>query len=360
MAALAGGLVLGLAPAASAESPADYVISISVDGLGSKWLQPLIEGGQLPNFSRIKTGGAWTYNARTDYDYTVTLPDHVTEVTSRGVLGAAGHNWTDNDDPPLGATLASNKGSYVAGVFDVAHDNGLRTAMYATKSKFSLFDVSYNATNGAPDSTGADNGRDKIDTYLYDGSSSVITSSYVSAMQSNPYNYAFLHFADGDLAGHAHNWGSAEYNDAIKAVDGYLGTIFDLIDTSATLAGHTTIILTADHGGHFSDHENNADPYDYTIPLGVWGAGVQGGSDLYALNEATRTDPGDGRPTYSDPNQPIRNGDVGNLALDLLGLGPIPGSTIDNPQNLVVPEPATLALLALGAVLMLTRRRRVA
>ncbi|MFC1642507.1 hypothetical protein ACFL5O_07445 [Myxococcota bacterium] len=54
--------------------------------------------------------------------------------------------------------------------------------------------------------------------------------------------------------------------------------------------------------------------------------GVPGNADLYSLVAQTRTDPGDGRPSYTDPKVPIRNGDAAHLALDLLGLPSVPGS----------------------------------
>src|SRR5258708_1578767 len=61
---------------ASAAGVAQYVIQISVDGLGSSYLQSLIDQGQAPNFKRLQDEGAWTHNARTDFDFTITLPNH--------------------------------------------------------------------------------------------------------------------------------------------------------------------------------------------------------------------------------------------------------------------------------------------
>src|SRR3981189_1545663 len=104
---LAALLILGLpASPARAAGMADYVIHISVDGLGASYLQFLIDSGDLPNFKRLQAEGAWTNNARTDFDYTITLPNHTSMVTGRPVMDKAakptaitGHHWVINTDP---------------------------------------------------------------------------------------------------------------------------------------------------------------------------------------------------------------------------------------------------------------------
>ncbi len=312
---------------------ADYVVALSVDGMGSPYLQTLIETGRLPYFNQLKRESAYTLNARADYDLTVTLPNHISMVTSCPITGPAGHTWTKNTDPATGTTLHSHRGSYVSSFFDVAHDNGLRTGLWATKTKFSLFRISYDADHGAPDLSGQDNGRNKVDVYVYAKSSPALTSDFIAMMSTNPCQASLVHFTELDSAGHSEGWGSDAYQAAFVTLDDCLGRIMDLIATHPMLKGKTTLIVTADHGGSGKKHGDPSDPLDYTIPFFVWGAGVTPG-DLYAWNKDTRQDPGTSRPAYAAPLQPIRNSEVGNLLLSLLNLGPIPGSTINSRQDL--------------------------
>lgn len=364
------GIPATLVPAGAVE----YVLQISVDGMGSSYLQSLFDApSQVPNFNRLVTEGASTFNARTDYDVTETLQNHTTMVTARGMNGTTGHNWTYNGDPAVGQTIHSNKGSYVFSVFDVSHDNGLRTGMYANKTKFSLFDNtstypgggSYNATYGAEDTILPDNGRDKVDnTYINTGlTGQIVTALVAQQTGDSPNNYSFVHFNNPDSAGHSFGWGSPTYLNSIITVDGFLGQIFDVIDNpSSPLHGNTAVILSADHGGTGGGHGDPSIPLNYTIPFMVWGPGVAAGADLYALNPTTRLDPGTGRPPFSDPVQPIRHADGSNLALELLRLGAVPGSTINTLQDhLAVPEPSTIVLLiagVLGLAVMAFRRRK--
>ena len=190
-------------PAPQPPTVAEYVIVISVDGLGGTYLSKLFDGTAtggpyaIPNLTRLKNEGAGTLAAHCDNNNYETLPNHVSIMTGRPRDGADGHNWTSNGDPAVGQTIHSNKGSYVASGFDVAHDNGLRTGMYANKSKFSLFDTynsytgggSYNATYGALDITGADNGRDKIDnTYINTALGGIVVNTFIAQQQSASSN----------------------------------------------------------------------------------------------------------------------------------------------------------------------------
>lgn len=334
-----GGVLLtavGLGLAHSAE----HVVVISVDGLRPAAVNGLGQD-QLPHFFRLRTEGVWTDNARTDYDFTYTVANHVSIVTGRGVKGDAGHRYGNNGNPSTGQTLHRTNGNYVAGMFDAAHDAGLATALYCTKDKLVILDWSYNADAGAPDVTGEDNGPDKIDSYIdgpvTDNRSTAVVEAWIADSRTHGFQLSLLHLIDPDAQGHGDNWETQAYFDAVIRVDEYLGSVLDFVETEPGWAGRTTIILTADHGGAGGSHGDPADPENYVIPFYVWGADVGPGNrgrDLYALNLDSRTDPERSRPTYGSEGQPVRNGDAANLALDLLGLPPIPGSTINARQEL--------------------------
>ena len=321
---------------------AQHVIVISVDGMGSAYVKPLLAKGvtnELTTFKRIQAEGSGTLNARDDAAYAVTLPNHITMMTGRGVLGAAGHNWTENVDPLPMDTIASNKGSYVASGFDVAHDNGLSTGIWSGKSKFSLFKQSYGESTGAPDTTGHDNGRnkidfDKVDSYI---SAAELTVDFTNRMASTLFHFVFFHYQDPDTTGHASGWSTnpvSAFAATLKNVDTQIARILQMVEGSPELQGRTAVILTADHGGHGSTHGDATNSLDFTIPLYVWGPSVEAGGDLYAMNPTGRTSPGPAaNPLYTGP-QPVRNGEAANIALELLGLGPVPGSTVDADQDL--------------------------
>lgn len=331
--------------AAAFGKTAEYVIHVSVDGLNARLMQDAVDAGLAPTFKRLEDEGVWTINARTDFTHTITLPDHTCMLTSRPVLKPDGmpetvnHGVTFNDAAPHGATL-HNSGNphagYIASVFDVVHDAGLSTGCYVSKDKFAIFEQSYNASTGAE----GPHGRNKIDSFFFqdDGAptySEGMNQRFLADMAANHFNYVFVHYRDTDSAGHAFGWGSSTYQQAIAAVDRYLADVLQLVESDPTLAGRTTIIISSDHGGIGTNHGDSTLQEDFTIPFLVWGAGVSPG-DLYAVNAKTRTDPGESRPDYNAAAQPIRNGETGNLALTLLGLGPIPGSIIDFKQDLRV------------------------
>jgi len=327
--------------ATAEKTDADYVIHMVVDGLRPDVI-PAIGPEGLPNIYRMIREGAWTNNCRTDYDHTETLPNHTDMLTSRPAKGSSGHGVSFNVDN--GSTVHEAAGSYITSIFDVVHDHGMRTGLFATKSKFEFYDRSWDAFNGRTDTIGFDNGRDKIDVYHFNSTSSMLTETFITEMTGDPFNYAMISLWDPDAAGHGAGWMSSKYREAVQKVDGYLGQILKMVENSPVLQGHTTVLLMSDHGGTGYNHVTAKDLKNYRIPFLVWGAGVTAGGNLYAMNSESRAEPGDGRPDHNEIPQPIRNGDSGNLATQLLGLGTIDSSMFNSNHDLTVGKSGSIPL----------------
>jgi hypothetical protein len=319
---------------------AKYVIHISVDALNVDALNSGINNGLLPNLAALRANSAWTDNARSDYTFTVTSPNHACIFTGRPVCtwgDKLGHLWGDNCDRPwqryhktFHKNYAGKTGeadAYISSVFDVAEDAGLRTGLFAGKYRFDEELNSWDVDAGSVAALTRKNAKDYSSNLVQDW------EGYMKG--ADPLQYSFIHFADTDIAGHAWTWSTkltSKYMSALKRVDDQLGEIVSFVsDAGSDFYNNTTIVLTADHGGLLGTkgHDDATRLGDYRVPLYVWGNGATKGADLYGLNTEHYKDPGIGRPTYNEEWQPIRNGDTGNLCMSLLGLDPIPLASMD-------------------------------
>ncbi len=291
------------------------VLAISVDGLNTRALDGL---GPDSAFGRLFTEGAATLNARTEVELTVTLPNHTGMLTGRRIdADAGGHGVTWNDEV-AGRTVPGPDGDGVESVFDVVHDAGGTTALFAGKEKFATFDRSW---------------PEAIDEFEVDADADALVDEAISDLTTEKRRFTFLHLALPDVAGHASGWMSSAYLDAVAETDQLLGELLDTVAATPRLSKRLVVVLTSDHGGLPGEksHDDAGDVEDYRIPFVVWGRGIRS-ADLYDLNP-DYAEPGTDQPAYGGP-QPVRNGDLANLATELLGLGPVPGSELDAGQDL--------------------------
>jgi autotransporter-associated beta strand protein len=318
------------------------------------------------NAVRIRsTGGQWAYKTLTfnagshaefDFGDTVvpsatTAPLTVSNLTFVGstTLGVLAGALTAPYVYAFGPSKTNYE--YLSSVLDVVHDSGRRTCLIYSKNRLMEEEKSYDDTHGrlAPNLGAGDPGVGKFDFALYTNSDAVV-SNWLTQTTAKPFDYSFLHFSLPDDYGHAYSWSLTggwtldpyprwlrlSYMYAMQKVDGYLGQIFNMLETNATLRGKTAIVLTADHGGWLGQYDHGwiDQPDCFRVGVFVWGPGVAAGADLYQLNPQYRSPGGTGRPDYNAAPQPIRDGDTANLALSLLGLGPIPGSSLNFNQTL--------------------------
>ncbi|MEO9323193.1 alkaline phosphatase family protein [Nocardioides sp. C4-1] len=305
-----GGPSATIAPRRLGPDTDPQVLAISLDGLNPDALRRLGRRG-APHLWRLFDEGAGTLNARSEYEQTVTLPNHTGMVTGRRIdRGHGGHGVTWNDDRLRPRTVQRAAHHGVSSVFARVDRGGGSAAVFSTKQKFSLFQRSW--------PTGVDRSVISFDD------DAGVTAAARADLVARDRAFTLLHLGAADKAGHAAGWMSSSYLAAVRRLDGLVGDVLADAERDPALAD-LTIIVTADHGGvpGSRDHGQRRRPANYTVPFVVWGPGIER-ADLYAINPGYR-DPGRSRPGLTG-QQPVRNGDVANLALGLLGLRPVPGS----------------------------------
>lgn len=305
----------------SADNAVESVLAISIDGLNPEALRILGPQG-TPHLHAFMASGASTLNARTENELTITLPNHTGMVTGRRVeADTGGHGVTWNDDRRRPATVQAAAGKRVESVFTSISAAGGSTALFASKTKFSLWKRSWPLA--------IDKTRIQLDNGL-------LARAVRRDLRDHDRAFRFVHFSLPDSVGHDKGFMSKPYLRSVRQVDALVGGIVAAVESDPQLDAGTATIVTSDHGGLGDSHSDARRFANYRIAFMVAGPGVAVGADLYDLNPDDRRDPGTRRTTYGQSVQPVRNGDLANLTLDLLDLDPVPGSEHNSALGLDV------------------------
>jgi predicted AlkP superfamily pyrophosphatase or phosphodiesterase len=229
-----------------------HVLLVSVDGLRPDAIAEFEAATML----RLMREGTYTLNART-IDPSKTLPSHTSMLTGEP---PERHQVLWND-----VTAAERDVIELPNIFSVARSRGYRTAAFFSKAKFQP--LQREGTLDFSQAPGGWFGRWSSDRTVRDA------AKYLADARPN---LLFVHLTDPDAAGHRSGWMGEAYGEAVRVADAALGRLLQA--ASATYgAGNYSVIVTADHGGHGTNH-GTADPRDVTIPWIAWGRGVKPGT----------------------------------------------------------------------------------
>ena len=227
------------------------VVVVSIDGLRPD----AIDEYGATTLQRFMREGSYTLSAST-INPSKTLPSHTSMLTGQpperhGVL------WNN-------VATADSDSVDLPNIFSVARTSGYSTAAFFSKAKFQPLQV-----EGTLDYSQAPGG-------LFGRWSSERTLTDVAAyLQEARPNVLFVHLTDPDKAGHSAGWMTPQYGRAVLAADRAVSRLL-AIANSAYGPGNFSLIVTADHGGHGTNHGSD-DPRDVNIPWIAWGQGVKPG-----------------------------------------------------------------------------------
>jgi type I phosphodiesterase/nucleotide pyrophosphatase/endonuclease/exonuclease/phosphatase family protein len=291
------------------------VVLIDVEGMPSAKVRTTY----TPTLVRLREHGASTLNARSAVGSRASLPNTVSILTGRSVQS---HKATSSRD--TGRTLRGTAGQYVSGVFDIAHNLGLSTALYSGDTRAAMLVRSWNAKHGGPDSYGRDNGRSKFTTARVSSKDSTVVKAARKRLSTHPTRLTVVQLSGPAQAAKATRFGSKQYVAALRLADRRVAGIMRSINANPATKGTTLVIVTSS-----ASSLPKGSPH-YGLPLIVRGPGVRH-ADLYALNPAY-ANPGS-KKTGASGVQPIRTGVIANLVTTALLVPKIPRSTYNVNQD---------------------------
>ena len=245
------------------------VILISIDGL-APWV---LEKSEAPNLARLAREGVAADLAETVVP-SITLTSHTSMITG---VPPERHGVDWNSYLPW-------RHIRVPTIFTRCGEEGLRCGLFAGKRKFAHY---------AEDEPG-------VMRYAHGGTAEEVLALALAWLRESDPDFVMIHLAEVDAAGHADGWGSASQRAAVTRVDADLGAF--VVAARAASPRRLVVIVTADHGGHGTNH-GSAAPEDVDIPWLAWGDGLTAGAQVAHVSTM----------------------DTGPTVLSLLGVAPLVG-----------------------------------
>ena len=229
--AAAGCAELKMAPVEEYGVTAQRVILISIDGARADALP------YLPTVAGLQNRAVWTDAMQTVLP-ALTLPAHLSMLSGRDVTQ---NGITQNTmDAGIAAVMRING---MSPMFEWARAAQMRSAAVAGMS---LIPAAQRAEAQAFFG---------VDTLVAtDGDAPALASAAIALLRSDAsVRMMFIHFPDADFAGHSYGWIddgglTPAYRAALARVDSAIASLWSEIAPSVD-AGHTALIVTADHGG---------------------------------------------------------------------------------------------------------------
>jgi predicted AlkP superfamily pyrophosphatase or phosphodiesterase len=230
------------APAATAPAPKRRLVLVSIDGLRPD----AIFRAPATNLVQLACKGAYSWQARTILP-SITLPSHASMVS--------GH------PPDVHQLLWNDLRPGFIGV------PTFLTQVHARKGRVVLVVGKEKLLQLAPPDT--------YDVFVWaTGGDDDVADKAIAEARAG-FDAMFVHFPMVDLTGHGTTWMSPPYLRQVAATDAAFGRLL------AALPPGTTVIVSADHGGHDYSHFLGT-PEDVTIPWIIAGPGVKKGHALAA------------------------------------------------------------------------------
>ena len=252
---------------ASAQSYSFYqprVVIISIDGLRGNVVNDI----NTPTLMAIARRGTYTLEART-VNPSETTPAHAS-MLSGFTPKLHGINW-DGYKPERSIAVPT--------LLSIARQASFQTTMIVGKSK-----LRHVAPEGG------------IFIPIEGGDEDIRIIREATARAGAGWDILFVHLPQVDLVGHSKGWMSPEYLQRVNQTDQLLGGFIRALPFDAT------IIITADHGGHGTDH--GADRAEnMLIPWIITGPSIAPGKVLKHV-----------------PQSPVRTMDTAATAASILGL----------------------------------------